>query len=108
MLKTVFHVKKNDLVQVIVGKNKGKTGKIMRVVQKRGRVVVEKLNMIKRHKKPAGKQPGGIIDIEAPISASNVLLYCEKCAKGVKTVRKTVKAGKVSRFCRKCETQLDK
>lgn len=108
MFHTVFHVKKNDLVQVMVGRDKGKTGKILRVNQKKCGIVVEKLNMVKRHKKPSGKQPGGILDLEALIPASNVLLYCEKCARGVRTRGKVVKGDKKARFCRKCDTQIDK
>jgi len=87
---TVTHVKKNDLVQVMVGKERGKTGKILRVNQKKGRVLVEKLNMIKRHTKPTQKSAGGIVEAEGLISASNVLLYCDKCSAGVRTARKTL------------------
>ncbi|NBX69813.1 MAG: 50S ribosomal protein L24 [Proteobacteria bacterium] len=105
---TVTHVKKNDLVQVMVGKERGKTGKILRVNQKKGRVLVEKLNMIKRHTKPTQKSAGGIVEAEGLISASNVLLYCDKCSAGVRTARKTLETGKKVRVCRECKTQLDK
>ena len=103
----VNHVKKKDLVQVMTGKEKGKTGKILRVVLKKNRVVVEKLNMIKRHTRPSGKAPGGIIEKEGPIAASNVLLYCEKCGKGRRTVSRKADKKRV-RVCRTCQTQLDK
>jgi len=105
---TVTHIKKNDLVQVMVGKERGKTGKILRVNQKKGRVLVEKLNMIKRHTKPTQKSAGGIVEVEGLISASNVLLYCDKCSSGVRTSRKALESGKKVRVCRECKTQLDK
>lgn len=103
----VSHIRKKDVVQVITGREKGKTGKILRVIRKRNAVVIEKLNMIKRHTRPSGKTPGGIVEREAPIAASNVLLFCEKCGRGRRTFRKVTDKGKL-RFCRKCETQLDK
>lgn len=105
---TIFHVRRNDIVQVKVGKDRGKTGKVLRVVRKTGKVVVEKINVLKRHTKPTGKSPGGIVEKEGPIAASNVLLFCDKCGKGVRTVRKTLADGKKARSCRKCSTQLDK
>jgi large subunit ribosomal protein L24 len=105
---TIFHVRKNDIVQVKTGKDKGKTGKVLRVVRKTGKVVVEKVNVLKRHTKPTGKAPGGIVEKEGSIQASNVLLFCDKCGKGVRTVRKTLESGKKARSCRKCSTQLDK
>jgi len=108
MERTVFHVKRKDLVQVMTGREKGKTGKILRVLNKRGRVVVEKINMLKRHTKPTGKSAGGIVEKEGTLPASNVLLFCEKCNRGVRTRRQPVDgAGKV-RACRKCGSQLDK
>lgn len=108
MQPTVFHVRKKDVVQVMSGKEKGKTGKILRVSQKHGRVVIEKLNLVKRHSKPTGKDAGGIVEKEAPLYASNVLLFCDKCGRGVRTVRKALENGKKVRFCTKCKTQLDK
>lgn len=104
----VTHLKKKDLVQVMSGKEKGKTGKILRINQKKGRVFVEKLNMIKRHTKPTGTAPGGIVEQEGGIAPSNLLLYCDKCSRGVRTQRKALESGKKARFCRKCNTQLDK
>ncbi len=69
----ITHVKKNDVVKVLTGSERGKTGKVLRVMNKHGRVVVEKVNMVKRHKKSNGKEPGGIIEKEASIHASNVM-----------------------------------
>jgi len=105
---TVSHIKKKDLVQVMMGKEKGKTGKVLRVNQKHGRVFIEKLNLVKRHTKPTGQEAGGIIEKESPIYACNVLLYCDKCSRGVRTSRKILESGKKVRVCTKCKTQLDK
>jgi large subunit ribosomal protein L24 len=106
--RTVKHVKKNDVVQVMVGRDKGKTGKILRINNKTGKVVVEKVNMIKRHKKATGTTPGGILEMEAPIHASNVLLYSDKLGKGLRTQVKVVDGGKKVRFNAKNNLQLDK
>lgn len=107
-MRTVLHVKKNDIVQVMVGKDRGKTGKVLRILHKHGKVVVEKVNIIKRHRKATGKEPGGIIEMEAPISASNVLLYSEKAGKGVRTGKKFLDGGNKVRVYRKLDIQLDK
>jgi large subunit ribosomal protein L24 len=105
--RTVTHLRKKDLVQVMVGTEKGKTGKILRVNHKTGRVLIEKVNLIKRHTKPTGKSPGGIIEKEASLAAASVLLYCDKCGKGTRMAKKT-EGGKTVRVCRKCKTQADK
>ena len=107
MRPTVFHVKKNDLVQIIAGSEKGKTGKVLRVLHKKGKVVVEKVNLVKRHKKPNGREAGGIVEMEAPIAASNVLLYADSVGRGVRTQTK-VEGGKKVRVNRKHNVQLDK
>lgn len=106
--QTVGHVKKKDLVQVMSGKEKGKTGKVLRVLHKTNRVVVEKLNMVKRHTKATGKAPGGIVEKEGALAAAKVLLYCEKCGRGVRTRKKVLESGKKVRECVKCSGQLDK
>lgn len=80
-----MYIKTNDTVQVIAGREKGKTGKVIRVDRRRNRVFVEGLNIVKRHKRPNAVDPqGGIIEKEAPIHASNVLLYSEKLERGVR------------------------
>ncbi len=108
MVRNVFHLKKKDLVQVMTGKEKGKTGKILRINQKKGRVYVEKLNLVKRHTKPTGQKPGGIVEAEGGIAASNILLYCDKCGKGVRVSPVVLDGGKKVRACKKCKAQLDK
>lgn len=108
MERVVKHVKKNDVVQVMVGRDKGKTGKVLRVLNKTGKVVVEKINIIKRHKRATGKEAGGIVEKEAPIHASNVLLYAESVGRGVRTGSKAIDGGKKVRFSHKHNVQLDK
>jgi len=100
-------LKKGDMVKVIAGKEKGKTGKIMKIASDKDHVVVEKLNIIKRHKKPDAKGKGGIIEKEGPINISNVMFLCNKCDAGVKVGYKILEdSGKV-RVCKKCKEILD-
>jgi large subunit ribosomal protein L24 len=86
-------IRKNDQVQVMTGKEKGKTGKVLKVDRKTGRVTIEKVNMVKKHVKPSQKTPqGGILEKELPLHYSNVLLMCAKCNRGVRHGNKTVEA----------------
>ena len=111
-----MNVKVNDTVVVIAGdsiKSKGKTGKVQTVYPETGRIVVEKVNMVKKHQKPRGQAlPGGIIDKEAPIDASNVMVVCPRCGKaskmGHKFVEGTAKASRRKvRYCKACEAIID-
>jgi large subunit ribosomal protein L24 len=103
-----YRIKKNDSVMVITGKDKGKTGKVLRINRKTDRIVVEKVNMIKRHVKPSQKTKGGIMERENPIAVSNVMIYCDKCSKPVRVGKKLLEDGKKVRYCRKCEEVIDK
>ena len=104
-----LHVKKDDLVMVIAGKDKGKSGKVMRVLPDSGQVMVENLNVVKRHTRPGrGKDQGGIIEKEAPLAASNVQLLCKGCNKPVRTGLRVLQDGSKARFCKKCNEILDK
>ncbi len=95
-------VKKGDMVQIIAGKEKGKTGKVMRVLRCKSRIIIENLNLVKRHTKPNQKNPqGGIIQKEASLNYSNVLLLCPKCSRGVRVGVK-VEGDKKIRVCKKC------
>lgn len=99
-------IRKGDTVQIIAGREKGKTGKVLRVLPDCGRIVIEKLNVVKRHTKPNQKSPqGGIVDKEQPLSYSNVLLLCPKCNKGVRTGRK-LSGEKKLRICKKCGGEI--
>ncbi len=102
-------LKKNDLVEVIAGKEKGKTGKVLKVLIKKDRVVVEKINFIKRHSRPSGRtKQGGIVEKEAPIHISNVLLICPKCNQGVRLGKKILEDGKKALVCKKCGELIER
>lgn len=108
MLRTRMHVKKNDLVTVTTGKEKGKTGKVLKVIPKKNRVVVEKVNFIKRHQRPTGQlRQGGIIEKEGPLHVSNVMIMCGKCNRPVRIGRRILEDGKKVRVCKKCGEVLD-
>ncbi|MBR3672514.1 MAG: 50S ribosomal protein L24 [Firmicutes bacterium] len=99
-----YKLKKDDLVQVTTGKEKGKSGKILKIDREKGKVLVAGLNMVKKARKPRRQgEKGGIVDIEAPIDISNVMIVCKKCGPtrigiegtGDKKVRKCKKCGEV-------------
>ena len=97
------HIRVNDQVEIIAGKDKGRVGKVLKVHHKTSRVVVEKVNMVKRHTKPiAVNQQGGIIEKEAAVHVSNVLIICPKCTKTVRVGNKMLDDGQKVRFCKKC------
>lgn len=101
------HIKKGDQVKITCGKEKGKVGKVLAVYNKRERVLIEKLNMVKRHRKPTQQfKQGGIVEKESPIHWSNVMVMCGKCNKAVKVRRKMIDK-KSSRVCAKCGELLD-
>lgn len=103
-----FHIKKGDQVMVIAGKDKGKTGKMLSVMAKQGRVLIEKVNFVKRHTRPSGQtRQGGILEKEAPIHASNVMIICPKCNATVRLGQKTLEDGKKVRYCKKCSELID-
>ena len=100
-------LKKGDLVKVIAGKEKGRTGKILKTIRDKDRVVVEKLNLLKKHKRADAKSKGGVIEKEGSIHASNVLLICNKCDTGVRLGYKILEDGKKVRVCKKCNEILE-
>jgi len=108
MASAKYKIKKNDMVMVITGRDRGKTGKVMRVLPERGRVVIERLNIVKRHSKSRGAQsPGGIVEKEAPIAISNVMVFCERCNAPVRVGIKQAEAGgERTRVCRRCGEAL--
>jgi large subunit ribosomal protein L24 len=103
-----LRIKKGDTVMVITGKDSKKTGKILRIFSKKERVVVEGLNIIKRHTRARGNQPGGIEEKEAPVHISNVMLYCSKCRKPVRIKKTVLENGDKVRVCIKCGEAFDK
>ncbi len=97
-------VKKGDQVQVIQGKDKGRTGTVRRVIPKENKVVVDGLNIVKKHVKPRGeKQKGGIIRVEKPLYASKVMVVCPSCGEPTRVGYQIDKKGEKYRICRKCE-----
>ena len=108
MLSTKLHVKKGDTVMVIAGKDKSKSGKIIKIVPKKDGVLVEGLNIVKRHARARGNQPGGIMEKEAPVHISNVMLLCGTCKKPVRTKVSMLEDGKKARVCVKCGESFDK
>ncbi len=103
------YIKKDDFVTVIAGKDEGKQGKVLRVLPQELRVVVERVNMIKRHTRPTRQmQQGGIIEREGKIHISNVMLVCSKCQRGVRIGHRFLENGKKVRVCRPCGAILDK
>lgn len=104
-----YKIKKNDTVVVISGKNKKDKSKVTSVDKECGKVVVENVNVVKRHTKPNQTNPdGGIIEKPMPISIANVMYFCVKCDKGVRLGIKTLENGKKTRFCKSCGEVVDK
>jgi len=102
-----FKIRKNDTVMVIAGRDRGKTGKVLRVIPVRRRLIVERLNMVKRHTKPNGAaSPGGIVEREAPLDISNVMVMCDRCNAPVRSSVKFNADGSKSRVCRRCGDPL--
>jgi large subunit ribosomal protein L24 len=109
MIVERFHIKKNDLVMVTQGREKGKSGRVLKVFPEKEKLLVEKINMIKRHTRPHGQQRrGGILEKESPLHLSNVMPLCEKCNKPVRIRHRTVEGGKKVRVCHKCGESFDK
>ncbi|HDQ26015.1 MAG TPA: 50S ribosomal protein L24 [bacterium] len=104
-----LRIKKNDIVRVITGKDKGKSGKVLKVNTGTGRIIIEKINFVKRHTKPTQKvQQGGILEKEAPVNISKVMLICNKCGKPTRVKIGVMKEGnKKVRVCRKCSEMID-
>ena len=108
MKRKKVDLKKDDKVKVISGKDKGKIGKILKVHQKKNRVLVENINMIKRHSRPSAQnRQGGIVEREAAIHWSNVMLMCNKCMSPVRIKTQILEDGKKKRVCRKCDEFID-
>ena len=103
-----MHVKKNDKVIVSSGEDKGTIANVLTAFPKEGKVVVKGVNMVKKHLKPrSAQQQGGIIDQEAPIYASKVMLYCANCKAGVRVGHKVLEDGSKVRVCKKCGTVIE-
>lgn len=103
------HVKKGDTVEVIAGKQRGKRGKVLKVLPKHDRLVIEGVNIVKRHARPTQKMPqGGIVQKEAPVYGSKVMLVCPKCGKAVRVGHGYLADGTKVRVCKRCGEQIEK
>jgi len=102
-----MHIKSNDTVIVLAGRDKGKQGKVMSVDRKSNKVLVEGVNVAKRHKKPRKQgEPGGIITKETPIYASKVMRVCPKCSKQTRPAHRINDDGSKVRVCKKCDAEI--
>ncbi len=102
------YLKKDDQVEVIAGKDKGRVGKVLRVILDSDKAVVERINMIKRHTKPTEmNQQGQIVEREAPIHVSNLQLICPECTKTGRIGRKFLEDGTKVRFCKSCGESIE-
>ena len=100
-------IKKDDMVVVLSGKDKGKQGKVLEVMPKERKVLVEKVNVVSRHTKPRKQgDQGGILQKEAPIYASKVMRVCPKCNKPTRAAHKVLADGKKVRVCKKCGAEI--
>ena len=103
-----MHVKSNDQVVVISGKDKGTKGKVVTAAPKAGKVIVEGVAIATKHQKPRQQGvPGGIVKMEAAIDASNVMLVCPKCKKGVRVGMQVLENGNKVRVCKKCGATIE-
>ena len=100
-------IRRNDIVEVVVGKDKGKRGRVLRVHAQESQVVIEKVNMVKRHTRPDQKQKGGIVEKEAKIHLSNVMLVCPKTSQTSRMEWKTLEDGRKVRYLKKSGEMLD-
>lgn len=102
-------IRKGDTVMVIAGRERGKTGKVLRVLTTTHRAAVERLNLVKRHTKARGAQSQfGIVEKEAPIHLSNLMIMCDKCSAPVRMGKRRLEDGHSIRICRRCKEQLDR
>ncbi len=108
MIQDRCHFRKDDKVKIIAGKDKGKIGKVLKVIRKKNRVLVENINVVKRHTRPsATNRQGGIVEGEAPIHWANIMVMCGKCVKPVRIKMQHLEDGKKMRICRECNEIMD-
>jgi large subunit ribosomal protein L24 len=101
-------IKKDDKVIVISGKEKGKIGTVLKVDSEKARIIVEKVNMVKRHARPSAKTAqGGIIEKEAPLHISSVMIVCNKCTEPTRIGKRKLEDGSQVRVCKKCGEPMD-
>ena len=108
--RKTFRVRRSDTVVVLAGKSKGRTGRVLRVYPTEGRAIVEGVNFVRKHTKanPQKNIKGGILEREAPIDASNLMIVCGECGKPARVGYKILDDGKKVRVCRRCDGILDR
>lgn len=108
--RTRIRLRKNDLVEVITGKDAGKQGKVLKVIPEKNRVIVQGVGFVKKHTRPNPQRniKGGIAEREAPVHASNVMIVCGECGKRTRIGSRALADGRKVRVCRKCDGVLDK
>ena len=109
-MPAIRHIRRNDSVLVIAGKDRGRKGKVLRIVSKKNGAVVEGVHLIKRHTKPNPQKnvKGGIVEKESPIHVSNLMVVCSNCDKPSRVGYRRLEDGRKIRTCRKCNGDLDK
>ena len=109
-MKVERHIRKNDPVLVITGKDRNKRGRVLRIVAKKNQAVVEGINQIKRHTRPNPQKQikGGIVEKEAPVHMSNLMVVCPECDKPARVGYRRLEDGRKVRTCRKCNGEIDK
>jgi len=101
-------IKRSDQVQVLTGKDRGRRGEVRQVNVADGRALVTGVNMMKKHQRSGGpQQPGGIIDMEAPIQMSNLAVVCRSCDQAARVGFRVLEDGRKVRFCKKCNEAID-
>jgi len=109
MEREQVHVKKGDMVEVIAGRQRGKRGKVLKVLPKHGKVIIEGVNVVKRHTKPTQKMPqGGGVEKEAPVYSSRVMMVCPKCGRAARVGHGYLADGAKVRVCKRCGEQIEK
>ncbi len=108
--RRIPHVHRNDTVKVLAGKSKGRTGRVLRVYPAEGRAIVEGVNFVRKHTRanPQKNVQGGILEREAPIDASNLMVVCSECGRPTRVGHRIQDDGKKVRVCRRCDGVLDK
>ena len=107
--KFKYIIKKDDLVEVISGRDRGKRGKVLRVIPSDSKVIVDKINIVKRHQKPTQQEKnGGIIDTDLPLNSSKVMVICPSCDKRTRIGWKILDDGEKKRYCKKCGELIDR
>ncbi len=105
-----LHIRKNDQVEVLSGKDRGKRGRVLRVLPERQRAIVERMNMLKRHTRPNPQRniKGGLVEREASLHVSKLMIVCPECNKTTRVRHKTLSDGRKVRSCAACDGVIDK